>query len=200
VRLSLRRSEVSTTYRFSRKEIRAMVELCQRIPKLRWLGDVIIALATTGVRIGELAGLRWTDVDLATGMITLPDNRHSGRHQKAGAVRKTKGRRTRRVPIHSRLRPVLKGLARRADGRVFSGPGGSVLRPNSVCKIFIREVVGPLKATFPRPRAKWGSRTAACTRSGTRSSASRLSTGRARAKSASGSGTPTPASSSAIAI
>jgi hypothetical protein len=47
----------------------------------------------TGMRIGEAIALRWSDIDLVSDMITLPDNRHSSRHMKAGAVRTTKGRR-----------------------------------------------------------------------------------------------------------
>jgi hypothetical protein len=57
VRLALRRSEESTTYAFSLDEVSAMIDLCQRDPKLRWLADVIIALVTTGMRIGELGSV-----------------------------------------------------------------------------------------------------------------------------------------------
>ena len=149
IRLSLRRSEQSSTFCYSREQIRAMVDLCRSNPKLCWLADVMVALATTGMRAGELASLRWSDVDMLTSIITLPDNRHSGRHQEAGAVRTTKGRRTRRLPIHARLREVLETLAHRPDGRVFSGPSGGRFLANSACKIFIRDVIAPLMARFP---------------------------------------------------
>jgi integrase len=156
VRLSLRRSHQSDTYCYSREQIRVIVETCRSSPDLHWMADVIIALATTGMRIGELAGLRWSDVNMTIGVITLNDTRHSGRHAKAGAVRTLKGRRGRRIPIHSHLRSVLDGLARRPDGRVFGMPSGGPLLPNSVCKMFIRDVIEPLKAKFPTPAEEIG--------------------------------------------
>ena len=157
IRLALRRSEQSDTFCYSREQIRAMVELCHGDPKLlHWLADVIVGLATTGMRAGELASLRWSDVDLVSNIITLPDNRHSGRHQDAGAVRTTKGRRTRRLPIHARLRQVLETLAHRSDGRVFSGPDGGRFLPDSACRIFIRDVIEPLKVQFPTPTGEIG--------------------------------------------
>ena len=119
VRLALRRSHQSNTYCYSRDQIRAIIETCRNSPALLWMADVLIALATTGMRIGELAGLRWTDIDMNVGVITLHDTRHSGRHAKAGAVRTVKGRRGRRVPIHMHLRTILEKLAHRPDGRVF---------------------------------------------------------------------------------
>ncbi|MCU1276414.1 MAG: hypothetical protein JWO48_3845 [Bryobacterales bacterium] len=156
IRLSLRRSEQSYTCCPSREQVKTMIRFCQDAPNLRWLANVLTALATTGMRIGELAALRWNDINLAAGIVTLPDNRHSGRHQKAGAVRKTKGRRTRRIPIHTRLRSILDVLPRREDGRVFSGPRGSHVRPNSTCKILIRDVVNVLKEKFPTPEGEVG--------------------------------------------
>jgi integrase len=59
-----------------------------------------VALATTGIRIGELYHLRVSDIDLGTGMSTLKDNRHSAKRNKGGtAQRTTKNRQTRRVPF-----------------------------------------------------------------------------------------------------
>jgi hypothetical protein len=43
--------------------VEAIVEWCAKRPELVWLGHVIIALACTGLRISELASLRWTDLD-----------------------------------------------------------------------------------------------------------------------------------------
>jgi integrase len=156
VRLSIRRSHQSDTYCYTREQIRAIVELCRATPKLHWLADITIMLATTGMRIGELAGLRWSDVDLQNGVITLHDNRHSGRHAKAAAIRTLKGRRGRRVPIHTQLRHVLENLIHRPDGRVCGMPNGGQLQPNGVCKIFIRDVIGPLKKRFPTPEGEIG--------------------------------------------
>ncbi len=47
-----------------------------------------------GVRISELAGLRWSDVDLDNSVITVADERASRRKQLAGTMRTTKGKRS----------------------------------------------------------------------------------------------------------
>ncbi len=79
---------------------------CAVIESLKWLADAILALATTGMRIGELIAMRWTDIDLASGAITVPDNRHGGLRRKRGkTVRTTKGGRSRRIPIHPNFAP-----------------------------------------------------------------------------------------------
>ena len=52
----------STTYCFTAEEVAAMVQHCRESGRLNWLADVIIGLAYTGMRIGELAQLRWTAV------------------------------------------------------------------------------------------------------------------------------------------
>ena len=156
VRLALRRSHQSNTYCYSREQIQAMIKLCGQSLELKWLAEIIIALATTGMRIGELADLRWTDIDMMTGIITLQDNRHSGRHAKAGAVRTLKGRRSRRIPIHKHLHTILHRLNPRPDGRVFGMPRGGPLLPNSLCKMFIRDVIDALKGRFPTPKEEIG--------------------------------------------
>ena len=84
-----------------------MIKHCEANPLLGWLLNVIIALAHLGVRIGELAGLRWSDVDLDNNVITIADERASRRKRLAGTMRTTKGKRSRKIPIHPRLREVL---------------------------------------------------------------------------------------------
>ena len=155
--LKVQRSQTSDTYCYSRENVKAMVQLCQSIPELLWLGDVIVALATTGLRIGELVELRWSDVDLGAGVIVLADNRHSGRARKVGAVRTTKGRRSRRVDIHIRLREVLVRLAHRSEGgRVFRGFKGGNVDPDKVLKVLKRDVIGSLKYRFPTAEGEIG--------------------------------------------
>jgi integrase len=142
INLKLQRSEVSDTFCYTREQVKEMVDRCRLIAGLNWLADVIVALATTGMRIGELAGLRWSDVDLETGVITLADNRHSGRAKQAGAVRTTKGRRSRRIDIHERLREVLLRLPHRGEGgHVFRSLRGGALDPDKVLKVLKRDVL-----------------------------------------------------------
>lgn len=156
IRLSLRRSDESHTYCYTRDEVLAIVKHCNVEKNLRWIGNVIVALATTGMRIGELVGLRWSDLDLERGVITLPDNRHSGHARATGNIRTTKGRRTRRLPIHADFMSVLVSMTRRSDGYVFGGPLGGRLKPDTVRNVLISAVLAPLKSKFPTPTGEIG--------------------------------------------
>ncbi len=153
---TLSKPQGTDTYCYSREEVGAMITHCQATPKLDWLATVIIALAHLGVRIGELAGLRWSDVDLDNGVVTVADERASRRKNLAGTARTTKGKRSRTIPIHSVLRELLTALPRAADGRIFHSERGSRLRPNNVLHVFIRGVIEPLTEKFPAPNGESG--------------------------------------------
>jgi integrase len=157
IRLELRRSHESSTYCYTREQIRSMLSRCRSEANLGWLGDVIVALATTGMRIGELADLRWSDIDLKAGVITLSDNRHNHRARSAGAVRTTKGRRTRRIDVHASLREVLVRQPHREQGGfAMRGHSGGRLDPDKVLKVLKRDIIGPLKTKFPTPAGEIG--------------------------------------------
>ena len=64
IELKLRKAESEAAYCWHPNEVCAMIELCMANDELRWLADVIIALACTGLQISELASLRWSDLDL----------------------------------------------------------------------------------------------------------------------------------------
>jgi integrase len=68
----------------------------------------------TGLRWGEQHGVRWRDVDMLTGIITVPRSKHGE---------------CRHVPINSRVRAILVDLATRrlpdGDAYVFAEPGES---------------------------------------------------------------------------
>src|SRR5262249_40932432 len=117
---------------------------------------VIIGLSHTGLRIAELASLRWSDVDLRSKTIRLTDERASRRRKRWGAARRTKGRRDRTLPIHPELYHVLIALERNPDGRLFHGRRGGLLKPDTVRVIFLREVIDPLKQQFPTPPGEVG--------------------------------------------
>jgi integrase len=79
-------------------------------------GDVVTILATTALRISEVAGLQVGDVDLGRGLLHVSRQTYPGR---GGLVTKqTKGRRRRTVPVIEPLRHP-----RPADGR--QGPRGA---------------------------------------------------------------------------
>ncbi len=74
-----------------------------------WLRPMLRFSIWTGMRLGEIAALRWSDVDLATGVLTVAE------HTKTGS---------RVVPLVKGSREVLNGLgarfkAGRSDGPVF---------------------------------------------------------------------------------
>lgn len=152
----LTKPQGTDTHCYSRREVAAMFAQCGQTPGLEWLSRVIVALAHTGLRISELAGLRWSDIDLHTGTIRVADERSSRRRQLAGSARTTKGRRSRVVPIHPRLRVVLMRLDRSPGGRVFHAAQGGVLRPRNVLAMFIDNVIEPLKKDFPTPVGEIG--------------------------------------------
>ena len=155
-KLSMRRPEGTDTYCYSQKEVRTMVEHCEANSELAWLKHVIITLACTGLRISELAALRHSDVDLESNTIQLTDERSSRRRQQMGTARRTKGRRGRALPIHPQLREILEGLETQPDGRLLHGPRGGKLKPDTVRRILIRDVLEPLKETFPTPEGEIG--------------------------------------------
>nr|WP_227026944.1 tyrosine-type recombinase/integrase [Corallococcus soli] len=74
--------------------------------------------ALTGMRKGEVAGLRWELVDLTRGLITV---RYSYN------LPRTKGRKDRIIPIHPDLAPALQQLRAEATSKwVFPNPVGGM--------------------------------------------------------------------------
>lgn len=68
----LKAPEGTDTYCYTFAEVSAMVTRCSAFEELRWLGEVIIGLAHTGLRISELAALRWADIDIKSGLHPPP--------------------------------------------------------------------------------------------------------------------------------
>ena len=147
IKLKLRNVESEPAYCYRSEEIRAIVEHCRQAQDLKWLGDVIVALACTGLRISELVDLRWTDLDLATGMLTLTDESERA-HVDSKRRRTLKSGRSRAFPIHPDLLNVLRRLTKR-DGYVFRSPRGGRLKSDTVRRIFVRDVINPLADRFP---------------------------------------------------
>jgi len=130
ISLSLTKSIDSPTYCYLPEEVDAIVAVCMANGSLVWLGQVVIALACTGMRISELAALRWTDVDFVRNVIRVANDPSTRKGN--GKRRRTKNRRDRSFPINDQFLEVLKGLPRHQDGRVFHGPLGGVLKPDTV--------------------------------------------------------------------
>jgi len=118
--LKLSKPEGSTTFCYTKQQVKRMVLYCNSVPSLVWLGQVITALATSGLRINELAKLRWTDIDFQAKTIRLTDERSRPRRRQSGHERRIKGRRGRALPMHPAFQQVLGALDRHRDGLVFS--------------------------------------------------------------------------------
>lgn len=107
--------------------------------------DAHILYATavfTGMRAGELAGLRWSDVDLDRRLITV--QRSFLGPTKAGDVRY--------VPILDTLQPLLRRWRLKAGGCTFVFPSetGTMLQPSA--RVFQERLQRVLDAAgFPRP-------------------------------------------------
>ncbi len=136
------------TYCWRTEEVEAILQHCEQ-PDLQWLRSVVLALSTTGLRISELANLRWTDVDFERGTITLADESTSQK-KTSRERRTTKSGYSRSFPIHAELLPVLSKMDRNKDGRVFHGPLGGKIKPDTVRRILIRDVLTPLAEQFPQ--------------------------------------------------
>jgi integrase len=154
--LPLIKPKGTDTYCYTQEQVAAMAEHCRATSGLAWLGNVIIALACSGMRISELAGLRWSDLDLKAKTIRVADERASSRKRKLGTARTTKGRRSRSIPIHPDLAKLLVALVKHPDGRVFHAARGGPLRPNNTLHGFVDQVIEPLERTFPTPEGDIG--------------------------------------------
>jgi integrase len=79
---------------------------------------IFAAMAYLGLRVGEIIALRWEDVLFDRGETGFVHVRLGGSNGT------TKGKKSRLVPIHPELRPILEALPRISD-RVFTRPPSS---------------------------------------------------------------------------
>lgn len=113
--------QTSHTY-LSTGEVAALAETCGT------QGDVVLLLAYTGLRFGELVGLRVEDVDLAARRLRIKRSiTQVGGRLVEGNPKTAAGRRS--VPIPQRVMPI---LAQRITGRLpgqpaITSPNGSLL-------------------------------------------------------------------------
>jgi len=114
---------------------------------------LFLAAITTGMRQGELLGLRWQDVDLAAGVATVQQTLHkAGREPVFGRPKTERSRR--RVVLLPELVAALRahkaaqneerlllGTAYRDYGLVFAGEGGAALSASNLLKRHFRPVI-----------------------------------------------------------
>src|SRR5581483_2966405 len=123
-----------------------MVQTCRQQTELDWLADVLIALDCTGLRISELASLRWSDIDFANNSISLTDEstRTRGRHRE-------KARQTKSAGAYRFQSTVTCGVYWRDCRSRRMGWFSMVLvqgrlKPDTVGRILIWDVLTPLAA------------------------------------------------------
>jgi len=150
--LRVKKPAGTTTYCYTAEEVSAMSTHCAARADLKWLGDVIDALAHTGFRISELVSLRWSDVDDMLTRINLVDETRTANQDARSSARSTKTGEDRVVPVHQRLHDRLRSQKSNPhkDGRVFHGPKGGLLKPDTVRNILVREVLLPLAPRFSK--------------------------------------------------
>lgn len=120
--------------------------------------SLFIIAPMTGLRIGELGALRWRDVDLGEGFLTV------SRAFSAGQEMSTKSRRSRLVPLARQAREELESLRTRQhflsrEDYVFCRPDGGPLDRSAVRTRFIRaqEAAGVRRRRFHDLRHTFGS-------------------------------------------
>ena len=126
---------------FTDEEVEEVVTHCRARPDLAWLLPVVVTLAKTGARISELASLRWEDVDIGD---------RTNANESWATFRGTKNGRDRRVPLLEDVVEELKKLPRHRDGRVFHGQLGGRLKPDTVRRAFVRDVLKPIAKASTR--------------------------------------------------
>ena len=146
-RLRLSKPTSSDVHCYSIEEVRAILEHVASDPELDWLHRILMGLAFTGLRIQELASLKWSDISPDCGTIHLKDEGH--RSSVAGQRRRTKSGRSRTLPVLPELRSLLLTLVRDPDGFVFQSKKGCRLNDNNLRTVFVRNVITPLSRRFP---------------------------------------------------
>jgi integrase len=88
----------------------------------RWQTMIVVAL-NTGLRIGELCGLQWGDIDLKAGRLLVKRNVHRGE------LDTPKGGRSREVPLNERVTKALQAWPKRLGSPwVFPQDDGDFMR------------------------------------------------------------------------
>lgn len=75
----------------------------------------------TGMRVGELSGLMWEDVDYEDGVIVIRHSEKYNRISKSYTVEKTKNKKTRYLPITDDMKSVLKEIKELEESNGWTG-------------------------------------------------------------------------------
>lgn len=112
----------------------------------------LAGLAFTGLRLGELVGLRWEDVDAGQGLITVRRTLSPNGHGKL-EIRATKSGHIRSVPILNELIPWLELAQLAGFDHVFTGVKGGPFDSGNLSRAVKWKQIRDKVATFPDGRA-----------------------------------------------
>ncbi|PHR90594.1 MAG: hypothetical protein COA78_34960, partial [Blastopirellula sp.] len=149
--IKLSKPDGSSTYCYSKQEVTRIIQYCNDDPSLQWLARVITALATTGLRINELAGLRWSDIDLNSSTIKITDESFYPRNKQKGQLRRTKSKRDRVIPMHPEFSKVILLTPKHQDGVIFRAQKGGRIRDRQTLATLKDKVIKNLDSEFPSP-------------------------------------------------
>jgi integrase len=92
-------------------EIERVLDGCNDDPRVLYLGPIVLMALHTGMRLGEIVGLRWDDIDLKQRLITIT---------------KTKNNQRKTIPINDVLYEELSRVPRHVTSAyVFCHPDGA---------------------------------------------------------------------------
>lgn len=95
----------------------------------------IILCLYSGLRIGELIALQWSDIDLTKGILTVSRSCHDG---KGGLIvdepKTTSSRRV--IPLPKQLLPILKGIKKKSDSPFVVSANGKPVSVRSYQRSF----------------------------------------------------------------
>ncbi len=82
------------------EECQALIQVCDKYPRLRHLKPIIITALNTGMRRGEILSLKWEQIDLKNGLIKIDDKLDGEKRQ---------------IPVNEALTETLSEMRGRAD-------------------------------------------------------------------------------------
>lgn len=118
----------------------------------------VLAMVYTGCRLGEVAGLRVSDIDWIERTISVTRTASAGATGQL-VVGPTKGRRSRSVPIVDQLVPILREAAadKGAHDYLFTGPRGGFLNSKNLSRALDWHAIREQVKTFApgEPALHW---------------------------------------------
>ena len=95
----------------------------------------IILCLYSGLRIGELIALQWSDIDLAKGILTVSKSCHDSKNGLIIDEPKTATSR-RMIPLPKQLLPILKGIKKKSDSPFVVSANGKLVSVRSYQRSF----------------------------------------------------------------